>query len=56
MYFVENRYANDPTNWWIPNRACVEGMLRSAGFVIADHPEDEVYICHRGKRPEIGDA
>src|SRR5687768_12466988 len=31
MFFVENRFANDPTNWWIPNRACFEAMLRSAG-------------------------
>jgi tRNA (mo5U34)-methyltransferase len=22
----------DPTNWWAPNRACVEAMLRSLGF------------------------
>ena len=47
MYFVENRFANDPTNWWIPNRACFEAMLRSAGFEILDHPEDEVFICRR---------
>ena len=47
MYFIENRYANDPTNWWIPNRACFEAMLRSAGFAILDHPEDEVFICRR---------
>ncbi|HEY0730565.1 MAG TPA: TIGR04290 family methyltransferase [Pyrinomonadaceae bacterium] len=47
MYFIENRYANDPTNWWIPNRACFEAMLRSAGFEILDHPEDEVFICRR---------
>ena len=47
MYFVEHRYADDPTNWWIPNRACAEAMLRSAGFEIADHPEDEVFICCR---------
>jgi tRNA (mo5U34)-methyltransferase len=45
MHFVEQFYAGDPTNWWIPNRACVEAMLRSAGFVITDHPEEEVYIC-----------
>lgn len=51
MYFVEKRYSHDPTNWWIPNRACVEAMLRSAGFAISDHPEDEVYICRRGERP-----
>jgi tRNA (mo5U34)-methyltransferase len=56
MYFVERRYANDPTNWWIPNRACVEGMLRSAGFVIEGHPEDEVYLCRRGEKPTVGDA
>ena len=45
MHFVENKYANDQTNWWIPNRACVEAMLRSAGFEIEAHPEDEVYWC-----------
>src|SRR3954466_7914444 len=24
LYFIEKRYAGDPTNWWIPNRAAVE--------------------------------
>jgi tRNA (mo5U34)-methyltransferase len=47
MHFVEQSYANDPTNWWIPNRACVEAMLRSSGFQIVARPEDEVYICKR---------
>lgn len=56
MYFVEKKYSSDPTNWWIPNRACVEAMLRSSGFSIEDHPEDEVYICRRGQKPESGDA
>jgi tRNA (mo5U34)-methyltransferase len=23
---------NDPTNWWTPNRPCVEAMLRDIGF------------------------
>jgi tRNA (mo5U34)-methyltransferase len=45
MYFIEHKYTGDPTNWWIPNRACVEAMLRSAGFEILDHPEAEVYLC-----------
>src|SRR4051794_20939469 len=49
MYFIENRYSNDPTNWWIPNAACMEAMLRSAGFQITNHPEQEVYICRRGQ-------
>jgi tRNA (mo5U34)-methyltransferase len=47
MYFIENRYSSDPTNWWIPNRACLEAMLRSAGFDIKSHPEPEVFICYR---------
>ena len=47
MHFVEQSYSHDPTNWWIPNRACAEAMLRSAGFAIVDHPEEEVYICKR---------
>ncbi|MDF2698395.1 MAG: Methyltransferase type 11 [Labilithrix sp.] len=45
LHFVEKRYGGDPTNWWIPNRACTEAMLRSAGFRIAANPEEEVYIC-----------
>jgi tRNA (mo5U34)-methyltransferase len=45
MHFVERRYAKDPTNWWIPNRACVEAMLRSAGYEIIANPEEEVFLC-----------
>jgi tRNA (mo5U34)-methyltransferase len=45
MYFIENSYANDPTNWWIPNRGAVEGMLRSSGLEIVAHPESETYVC-----------
>ena len=45
LHFVERCYAGDQTNWWIPNRACAEAMLRSAGFVITAHPAPEVFIC-----------
>jgi tRNA (mo5U34)-methyltransferase len=45
MFFVEKSYSSDPTNWWIPNRACAEAMLRSAGFEILEHPESEVFVC-----------
>ena len=45
MYFLEHRYAGDPTNWWVPNEACTEAMLRSAGLVIDAHPSREVYFC-----------
>jgi tRNA (mo5U34)-methyltransferase len=45
MYFIEKSYSNDPTNWWIPNRAAVEAMLRSSGLEIEAHPEAETWIC-----------
>jgi tRNA (mo5U34)-methyltransferase len=51
MYFIEKRYAGDPTNWWIPNRAGVEAMLRSAGFQILEHPENDIFVCRRRSLP-----
>jgi tRNA (mo5U34)-methyltransferase len=51
LYFIEKRFAGDPTNWWIPNRAAVESLLRSAGFEILDHPETEVFVCRRQPLP-----
>lgn len=45
LSFIEHEYAHDWTNWWVPNRACAEAMLRSAGFEIVQHPEEEIYIC-----------
>jgi tRNA (mo5U34)-methyltransferase len=47
LHFVEHAYASDPTNWWIPNPACSEAMLRSAGFDIVERAESEVYVCRR---------
>ncbi len=54
MFFIEGKYAGDPTNWWIPNRAGAEAMLRSAGFAIIAHPETEVYICRKSIPPFKG--
>jgi tRNA (mo5U34)-methyltransferase len=51
MAFVEHSYAGDFTNWWVPNAACTAAMLRSAGFGIESHPEEEVFICRRQARP-----
>ncbi len=45
MYFIENQYAGDPTNWWIPNAGAAEGMLRSSGLEIIARPETEIWIC-----------
>ena len=47
MHFIEHRYSHDETNWWVPNRACTEAMLRSSGFTIEQQPEEEVYVCRR---------
>ncbi|WP_241671054.1 TIGR04290 family methyltransferase [Dankookia rubra] len=52
LHFIEHRYAQDETNWWVPNRACAEAMLRSAGFAIEAHPEEEVYVCRRVDAPQ----
>jgi tRNA (mo5U34)-methyltransferase len=49
LYFIENEYSSDATNWWIPNRACAEAVLRSAGFAIVSHPEAEVYVCEKAE-------
>jgi tRNA (mo5U34)-methyltransferase len=51
LAFVEHSYAGDPTNWWVPNRACVEAMLRSSGFAVVARPEAEVYVCRRQEAP-----
>jgi tRNA (mo5U34)-methyltransferase len=51
MHFIEHQYARDWTNWWAPNAACSAAMLRSAGFEIVEHPEEEVFVCRRVERP-----
>jgi tRNA (mo5U34)-methyltransferase len=56
LHFIEHKYAHDWTNWWVPNRACAEAMLRSAGFEIVGHPEDEVYLCRITERPYAAGA
>ena len=48
MYFIEHKYSGDQTNWWIPNRGGMEGMLRSGGLRVLSHPEEETWICEPG--------
>jgi tRNA (mo5U34)-methyltransferase len=45
MAFLEHHFAGDPTNWWAPNHACVEAMLRSAGMKVVNRPGHELYLC-----------
>lgn len=49
MAFLEHRVAADPTNWWAPNHACVEAMLRSAGFDVRQRIAHETYLCEPGR-------
>jgi tRNA (mo5U34)-methyltransferase len=50
MAFIERRLAGDPTNWWVPNHAAVEAMLRSCGLRVVQRPGEEIYVCE----PEPG--
>ncbi len=49
MAFIEHRLAGDPTNWWAPNHACVEALLRSSGFRIRRRLGHEIYLCVPGE-------
>ncbi|MFC3631227.1 TIGR04290 family methyltransferase [Paracoccus angustae] len=51
MAFVEHEWAHDWTNWWVPNRAGVEAMLRASGFAVESGPADEVYLCRTAEVP-----
>ena len=52
MAFIERRLADDETNWWAPNAACVEAMTRSAGLEVVDHPAHEIWLCRPGGAEE----
>src|SRR5690348_15918942 len=45
LHFIEHKYADDPTNCWAPDRACVEAMLGSAGVVGIARSVVEGYLC-----------
>jgi tRNA (mo5U34)-methyltransferase len=45
MAFIEQRFAGDPTNWWVPNHAGVLAMLRSSGLHVREQLPHELYLC-----------
>jgi tRNA (mo5U34)-methyltransferase len=53
LSFIEHALAGDSTNWWAPNRACVEAMLRVAGLSVVARPGDELWVCEpsAGRQP-----
>jgi tRNA (mo5U34)-methyltransferase len=52
MAFVEHRLAGDPTNWWAPNDACVEAMLRSCGLEVVARPGYQLWVCRPHGLPD----
>jgi tRNA (mo5U34)-methyltransferase len=52
MAFVEHRLADDPTNWWAPNEACVEAMLRSSGLEVVARPGYQLWVCRPRGLPQ----
>jgi inorganic triphosphatase YgiF len=52
LAFFEHRFAGDPTNWWAPNDACVEAMLRSAGLDVIERPGYQLWVCRPLGLPE----
>ncbi len=53
LAFIEHRWAGDPTNWFAPNAAAVEAMLRSAGLGNLRRIADETWLATRTP-PEDG--
>ena len=47
LHVVENSYCGDGTNWFVPNAAAAQAMLRTSGFDRIEKIEQEVYLCHR---------
>lgn len=47
--FIEGELAGDPTNWWIPNHACMQTLIRSAGFEVESRPGHELLVCRRSR-------
>ena len=45
MAFIEGRFADDPTNWWVPNHACVEAIVRASGMQVTKALGHEIYLC-----------
>ena len=58
MHFIERKFAHDWSNWWAPNAACSQALLRAAGFAIEANPESDVYLCRVAPVPyaEFGPA
>lgn len=45
LVFLEGRYHNDPTNWWLPTYSALPAMIRSAGLRVIARPHPHILIA-----------
>jgi tRNA (mo5U34)-methyltransferase len=53
IFYPGTELGNDPSNWWGPNRLCVEAMLRDQGFTTVkffEHPLGPTRGIFRARR------
>ena len=48
IFYPTTELNNDPSNWWGPNTACVEAMLRDVGFKTITYQANPVHQTNRG--------
>jgi tRNA (mo5U34)-methyltransferase len=48
IFYPGDEQNNDPSNWWGPNPACIEAMLRDVGFARIVHRDHPVFGTRRG--------
>jgi len=51
MMFIENKFNNDASNWWIANKTAIDSLLRSAYLKVIDKPENGIYVCKPDNPP-----
>jgi tRNA (mo5U34)-methyltransferase len=52
-WFIEHEYCGDGSNWWVYGPACVEKMVRAAGFARAEF-QGFVWTPRRGEKTPEG--
>lgn len=48
MFFIEKKFNNDLSNWWIANQPAIISLIRNAGMKILARPE-ALYVCEPDK-------
>lgn len=56
MAFVRHRLEEDPTNRWVPNRACIEALLGDVGFEVDCRVGTDMYVCTSSAEGAFGAA